>query len=245
MLGAVLAGGKSKRFQAKYSKVLANHNGKAIIRHVVEKMSPLVSEISIIVSNDQARNEQIREVLDGFRCNYYVQDKPEGTASALLACENMEEHEDVLMSYADKPLIRTDSFGELIDRHFRERAYLTLATAVMANPLSKGRVIRDEKSRIRAIVEHKNCDEEQRRITEVNTGIFICRTAGLRDLLKMIGPNPLTGEYYLTDLVQICYEKKLPIANLELDAYEAYDVNTIEQLEDARKIDRDRFMPDS
>ncbi len=236
IIGIILAGGKSRRF-IQGNKVFAEYNGKKLIRHVAETMIDFVDNLFVLI-NKEIKTET-KNTLSGINCFYLIQKKALGTGHALLSAlkqvKNLNEYDHVLMSHADKPLISKNTFKKLIEKHLKEKSDLTITTSILDYTSSKGRIIRDKENKIIKIIEFKNCTPEQAKIMEINAGFIICKTKNIISLLKQIKKNELTKEYYLTDLVEICYSKSLKVNNLEINADESYDVNTIEQLKKIRE----------
>ena len=101
-------------------------------------------------------------------------------------------------------------------RHQQHQAALTLMTTVLENPTNYGRIISDDKNRILGIVEQKDANEEQRRIKEINAGIYCVDKAFLFTALKKIGTDNSQGEVYLTDIVKIAVDEKLVVEKYQV-----------------------------
>ena len=104
-------------------------------------------------------------------------------------------------------------------------------------PTGYGRIVRDQAGLVRAIVEEKEATPEERAIHEINSGIYVFNAQALFDGLKHITTNNSQGEYYLTDVVHYSFRNNLRVvAVVAHDAVEVGGINTVEQLEEARRI---------
>ena len=159
LTGVILAAGKSSRYQKLRHKFLDKFQGKEIIKIVLEAMLPLVKELICVVSPD---HEEIKRTLREYpSIKYAIQEKPLGTGDALLATAPLLEGsgKDILVSFADKPLVTSRTFFLLISHHFQSQAHITFATTILPDPGSKGRIIRKE-GKFVDIIEARDADEE-------------------------------------------------------------------------------------
>jgi bifunctional UDP-N-acetylglucosamine pyrophosphorylase/glucosamine-1-phosphate N-acetyltransferase len=133
------------------------------------------------------------------------QSEQRGTGHAVLMCREALESEGglVVILYGDCPLLRASTLTELVSRHESSGAAVTVITTNVADPSGYGRIVRDGRGRVTAIVEQKAASEEQKSIREINSGIYCCRAELLWPMLAEIQPNPASGEIYLTDLVEM------------------------------------------
>ena len=152
------------------------------------------------------QHERVRQAFDDDpRITWVVQTIQLGPAHAVMMCEPLlRDFEGTLVVIAgDMPLIRSEVLRQLIDTHHREQAAMTLGTAELNDPTGYGRILRDDKGVMIGIVEHQDCDPEQRRIREVNISYYCFDSRQLWPVLQRIEPSPAKGEYYLTDAVQL------------------------------------------
>jgi len=136
---------------------------------------------------------------------FVEQSEQKGTGHAVMCCRKHVEgfSGQTLVLCGDAPLIRSETVKTLIEKHVQEKSAVTLATAVMSDPTGYGRIVRDGYGNIQGIVEHNDCNAQQRAICEINPGYFCFQTPLLLDALDKIKPNNAKNEYYLTDALHI------------------------------------------
>ncbi|MCM8821286.1 MAG: NTP transferase domain-containing protein [Candidatus Omnitrophica bacterium] len=232
--GIVLAGGKSSRYGLNKHKFLIHYQGKPLITIIIEAIQPVVDRIVILTGPE---NSEIKQTLINFSfIEYAIQHKPLGTGHALLCTDYIFEKTQttILVSYADKPLITTKTLKNLIDSHIKNNADITVATAILANPGSKGRIIRIN-GRFSKVVEAKDADEEILKINEVNAGFIVCESESIYRELRKITNNNASGEYYLTDVYAEYLKDGLKINLVEIPPEESCDINTIAEFKRVEK----------
>ncbi len=213
----VLAAGKGTRMRSTLPKVLHQVAGLPLLAHVLnaidaipssDAFAPLVSTTTthrpIVVLGHEA--QQVEDQF-GTRCHYALQEEQLGTGHALLAAENAVQElnptpQTILVCYGDTPLISGQILARVLFEHLTNHATMTILTAISEQPSDFGRVERDIDGDVREIVEMKRATEEQRRINEVNSGVYCFDQSWLWPALHML-PRNASGEYYLTDLVEI------------------------------------------
>ena len=135
------------------------------------------------------------------------------------------------------PLFKEETYKAICKKHKESGAALTLLTADIKNPPAYGRIIRDENGSVKDIVEEKDCTDEQKRITELNVGVYVADAKLMFETLKGLKNNNAQGEYYLTDL-----PKMLIAEGRKVESYTTYDaeeivgVNTPEELAFCEKV---------
>jgi bifunctional N-acetylglucosamine-1-phosphate-uridyltransferase/glucosamine-1-phosphate-acetyltransferase GlmU-like protein len=143
---------------------------------------------------------------------------------------------DVLVLSGDVPLLSRETALSLLRHHRDEGAAATVLTAVPEDPSGYGRILRGAGGQVTGIVEQKDATEEQRRIREINSGIYVFDRARLFDGLAHIRPHNAQKEYYLTDVFGYFWDHHLPVQAIPAeDGREIMGVNTPEQLEEARR----------
>ncbi len=228
--GIILAGGKSSRYGEKKHKFLASFSGKPLIVRTLEAIIPVVDCTVIVTSPD---NSETKETLKGFQnIRYAIQKQPLGTGHALLSTDYIFENTDytLLVSYADKPLITTRTFRKLVVEHVKSGADITIATAVLPLPGSKGRIIR-KNGKLTGVIEARDADPEILRIKEVNAGFIVCESRSIYKQLRKISNNNVSKEYYLTDVYAEYLKDGLCIHTVRIQPEESCDVNTLSDLE--------------
>lgn len=239
MKAIVLAAGKGKRLQSEkfnLPKVLREANGKPLIGHVLEHIDFIEKKDTEIVVGYM--KEKVMENL-GNEYGYSVQDEQKGTGHAVIcAKDKFEDYDgDVLILYGDMPLIKKETYKAIVEKHQQSGADCTLLTAVVDDPPAYGRIIRDENGKVTSIIEEKDCTPEQKKITELNVGIYVFKSKLLFEGLKELKNSNAQNEYYLTDMPMIFLSKGLSVDtySVEKNSTEIYGVNTVEDLEFCEK----------
>lgn len=158
------------------------------------------------------------------------------SAEHLFSREKMEPGHEAFVLCGDGPLIRAATLRTMIERHRSAGAHATLATSVIEDPAGYGRIVRDAQGKFVAIVEQKNATEEQRGIREVNPSYYCFDVQSLFGALARVERNPLTGEYYVTDVPSLLLGDGRRVEVIE--AVPPSDVLSINTLEDLAAVDR-------
>ena len=223
----VLAAGRSKRMRSRRSKLLHDVAGRPMVAHVLEAARALRPSQVITVIGHQA--EQVRAALDGLSDAFVLQKQQRGTAHAVLQAASKlrrASRTTLLIVNGDLPTMRTSTLRALVSRHRRSGAALTLVTSEVENPSDYGRIVRDQRGRVLRIVEHRDAGSEQKRIREINCGIYCSDPRTLLPVLRAIRPDNVQGEYYITDAVHELIDRgKTVKAVRHADAEEVLGVN--------------------
>jgi bifunctional UDP-N-acetylglucosamine pyrophosphorylase/glucosamine-1-phosphate N-acetyltransferase len=206
----VLAAGEGTRMRSATPKVLHRIAGRALVEHAVRAAAGADPQhLAVVVGHGRAA---VAEHLDGLagelgrKITVAVQEEQRGTGHAV-ACGLAELPADltgtVLVSYGDVPLLDADTLRALLAEHTERGNAVTVLTAVLTDPTGYGRVVRDAEGAVLAIVEQKDATEEQRAITEINSGVYAFDAAVLRDGLSRLRTDNAQGELYLTDVLGI------------------------------------------
>ena len=236
----VLAAGKGTRMKTELPKCAFPILKKPMINYIVENIEKsVVDEIVCVVGY---KKEDIKELLDG-NVKYAVQDDQLGTGHAVLMAKDILEDKEgtTIILLGDMPLIDYKVINKVISYHCDKKNDLTVVTAEFANPKGYGRIIKNEYGNIEAIVEQKDCTKEQKRIKEVNTGIYIVNNKLLFEAVKKIEVNKRKGEYYLTDIVEIMRDEYKVSAFLLWDSPKVMGVNDLYTLSIAEKYLREEI----
>ena len=156
-------------------------------------------QLKVVVGH---RSELVSETFSADDITWVTQSDQLGTGHALMcAADSLRGYSGpLLLLCGDVPLIRSETLEQLQRYHSQQQAAVTVLTAQMPNPSGYGRVIRDGEQ-ILQIVEERDADEQQRQITEINTGTYLFDTAFVLSALKGLNKNNAQREYYLTDVV--------------------------------------------
>jgi bifunctional UDP-N-acetylglucosamine pyrophosphorylase/glucosamine-1-phosphate N-acetyltransferase len=178
--------------------VLHKLAGKALLQHVIDAAKQL-NPSKIIVVYGYGGNA-VPEAFTHENIVWVEQKEQLGTGHAVLqAAPHLDEDATTLILLGDVPLVSRTSCDTLLNK----TKALGLLTVNKANPTGYGRIVRNAQTAIEAIVEHKDATEQQRQITEVNTGIIAANNQHLKAWLAQLSNNNAQGEYYLTDIVAL------------------------------------------
>ena len=199
----ILAAGKGTRMKSARPKVLHRVAGLPMIEHVLGTASALAPRSITVVVGHQA--EDVRVALSGRSgLTFVVQEPQQGTAHALLTAEPAlkDATGTLLLLSGDVPLLSAQTLKTLAEHHERRGAAATVVTAFVDQPTGYGRIVRSGEE-IARIVEERDATPEERRIREINSGIYAFALDGLFDAVRAIATENAQGEYYLPDLVAI------------------------------------------
>ena len=144
---------------------------------------------------------------------------------------------DTVILCGDTPLITADTIKKLREKHKHESNGVTVLSAIVDDPTGYGRIIRDSEGNFLKITEHKDCTEEELKVNEINSGMYVFNSEALNFSLDKITNDNSQGEYYLTDTIQIIKSTGLKVNAMPVDDIdEILGVNTKAQLAEAEKI---------
>jgi bifunctional UDP-N-acetylglucosamine pyrophosphorylase/glucosamine-1-phosphate N-acetyltransferase len=195
----ILAAGLGTRMKSSTIKILHRAAGRPIIDYVLDLAAGLSSNPPVMIVGHQ--RDAVQQAV-GERARYAVQEEQLGTGHAVLqAATVLTSDKRVLILSGDVPLTRPETLKRLLDEHERSGNALTLLTMKLADPAMYGRIVRDGDGAVMRIVEAKDASDEEKRIDEVNAGIYIFDGGHLFDNLRNLKPANAQKEYYLTDLL--------------------------------------------
>ena len=199
----ILAAGKGTRMRSERAKVLHEIFFAPMIEHVLAAVAPLKPTATVAVVGHQ--REAVEELLAGRGVQFAVQQKQNGTAHAVLAAADLlvGRPGTTMILCGDTPLIRPRTLENLLSRHGRADAALTVLSARPANPFGYGRIVCDEQGRLLRIVEEKDASAAEKEIGEVNAGVYCVANDFLFQALERVGSDNRQNEMYLTDIVAI------------------------------------------
>jgi bifunctional UDP-N-acetylglucosamine pyrophosphorylase/glucosamine-1-phosphate N-acetyltransferase len=245
MLKAViLAAGKGTRMKSDKPKVVHQVMGKPMVYYSIEAAKKAgATDICVIVGYkaDEVKAainqayETDKENLTGI--TYVVQTEQLGTGHAVkCASDFIGQAGDVVILCGDTPLVTADTLKSAVKEHKDTDSGVTVISAVLENPFGYGRIIKDANG-LEKIVEEKDATEEEKKVAEVNSGMYVFKCDALNEALKLITNDNAQGEYYLPDTISIIKEKgyrakAIPMKNAD----EIRGVNTLEQLKEAEDI---------
>src|SRR5215213_97334 len=237
----LLAAGQGTRMKSELPKVLHPLCGKPMLWYVLEALKTVTTEQPVVVVGHGA--EQVRKYV-GNSAECVLQQPQLGTAHAALQAELLLKGKTdyVIVTYADMPLLRGETFKPLLETQRLNAGPLSLLTVIAEDPRGFGRIVRKADGTVEAIVEEYVATPEQRQIKELNVGAYCFRAAWLWDALHRIEKNPKKGEYYLTDIVELAVKENLPVqAVVHDDFVETIGINTRVHLSEAEAALRVRI----
>jgi len=240
----ILAAGKGTRMGSDKAKVLFEVAGEPMVCRVVRACVDAGVTKCIVVVGYQA--DAVRHALADFpQCVFVEQSEQLGTGHAAMMAQPIFENQssrDVFVLTGDGPLIRAATLQTVLQTHREHSANATLATAVIDDPTTYGRVIRNDDGSFRAIVEEIDADEQQLAVHEVNPSYYCFFSDDLFSGLKQIDNTNRSGEYYITDVPGLLQQSGKTVVVVDaVPPEDVLSINTPEQLEQVDKILRDRL----
>jgi len=202
-LALILAAGKGTRFKSEKIKVLHPLLGKSMLKWVVDcilKLNPEKIHVVVGYQKDDVMKEAFSK-----KVNFIIQKEQLGTAHAVLSSSSALKKDldkDVLIIHGDLPLITPETLRPMLNLHRKKGNSVTFLSAELEDPSGFGRVIYLEDDKIR-IVEEKDATNVQRRMKEINVGIYVFKIKDLLQALPEISNQNKKGEYYFTDIIEI------------------------------------------
>ncbi len=199
----ILGAGKGTRMKSDKAKVLHELFYAPMIHHVLNSVTTLGPQQTVVVVGHQ--HQEVMAALNGFDVEFGYQAQQLGTGHAVLCAEDhvKPDIDTVMILCGDTPLIRAKSLEDMIRTHNWSSATVTVMTTLLDDPINYGRIVCDDSGNVLAIVEEKDADENQKKINEINTGIYCVEKQFLFDTLKQVGTDNSQGEVYLTDIISL------------------------------------------
>jgi bifunctional UDP-N-acetylglucosamine pyrophosphorylase/glucosamine-1-phosphate N-acetyltransferase len=238
----ILAAGKGTRMKSARAKVLHPLLGAPLLDHVVRVVQALGVDPVTIVVGHQA--EAVESAFAGRGLGFVRQQPPLGTGHAVVSArERVAAHLErtLLVVNGDLPLLRAETLAAFLEAHRTGGAAATLLSVVLDDPAEYGRVVREADGSVRAIVENKDATPAEKRIREINAGIYAFQPRPLLEALERLRPQNAQGEYYLTDVVGLLRNAGHRVNVMTAaDSGEALGVNSHLELTAAARILRER-----
>jgi bifunctional UDP-N-acetylglucosamine pyrophosphorylase/glucosamine-1-phosphate N-acetyltransferase len=260
--GVVLAAGLGKRMSSSLPKVLHKLHGATMLRHVLKTLCELKPQEVVVVVGKHFKeikesiiqtNPPMPPLLKGGKGGLprtqnsefiFVQQKEaKGTGDALLKAVSALKGFDgtVVVINGDTPLITRETLKKFLALHEKKRDVISILSFMSREPGAYGRVIRDKAGDVVSIIEDRDATASQKRIGEVNSGVYAIEPGAFR-LLKKIKINVSKGEYYLTDIIHIARDERIKTGAYCIGSEgEFMGINTQEELEKARQLMKDRI----
>ena len=240
-ISIIMAAGMGTRMKSEMPKVLHKVCGKPLAKWVIDvsKQAGAKQVVTIVGHRAQMVQEQLGDI-----CEYALQAEQKGTGHAVMqAVEFIEKAEGtVVVLNGDIPLITSETLQKAVQAHGESGNSATVITAVLEDAAGYGRIIRNEAGQVQKIVEHKDATAEERRVREINSGMYVFNSADLLSALKELKPNNAQGEYYLTDTLEILLKDGKAVGAYTVeDQDEIRGINDRIQLAEAEKIMQKRI----
>ncbi|MEC1437121.1 bifunctional UDP-N-acetylglucosamine diphosphorylase/glucosamine-1-phosphate N-acetyltransferase GlmU [Bacillus spizizenii] len=237
----VLAAGQGTRMKSKLYKVLHPVCGKPMVEHVVDEALKLsLSKLVTIVGHGA---EEVKKQL-GEKSEYALQAEQLGTAHAVKQAQPFlaDEKGVTIVICGDTPLLTAETMEQMLKEHTQREAKATILTAVAEDPTGYGRIIRGENGAVQKIVEHKDASEEERLVTEINTGTYCFDNEALFRAIDLVSNDNAQGEYYLPDVIEILKNEGETVAAYQTDNFqETLGVNDRVALSQAEQFMKERI----
>lgn len=241
IFAVVLAAGKGTRMKSSKHKSVHQVNGTPMIKKIHSTLEEMKVDRCIYVLGH--KKEEILDCIPG--CEFTVQREQLGTAHAVLQANMLLEDEPgiVLVMCGDTPLLRAEVLQNMIDFHTEKGCAATVLTTKVPEPYGYGRIVKDSTDAILRIVEEKEAKPREKRIKEINTGVYCFNSDLLWKYLVQVDNNNSKEEYYLTDMVEILNEEGFEVGAYFTEEYkDTIGVNTKKQLATASETLRARKL---
>lgn len=242
MMAVVLAAGKGSRINARnINKVMYPLAGKPMIGYTIDLLNNVGLEKILLVVG--FKKDSIIKYF-GKKLIYVDQRRRLGTAHAL-KCALKEiplKTKNIFVCYSDDTAFYPSGvIKRLLKYHLLNKKDLSILTVVKKNPFGLGRIIRDEKGKLKGIIEEKSTTATQKKIKEINTGCYCFKVEFIKKYLRLIKKDPIKKEYYLTDIVSLAIKKNKKVGSLKVSKGEYFQgINTKDQLKKAESLMKTR-----
>ncbi|EOZ2160491.1 bifunctional UDP-N-acetylglucosamine diphosphorylase/glucosamine-1-phosphate N-acetyltransferase GlmU [Campylobacter coli] len=231
----ILAAGLGTRMKSEKPKVLQELCQKSMILHILEKAFAISEDVSVVLSHQKERVE--KEILEHFpKTQILEQDLINfpGTAGALK--EFRPKNEKVLILCGDMPLVEKTSLEALL----QSDGELSLAVFNARDAKSYGRVIIKD-DQVEKIVEFKDANEEEKKVSICNAGVYVIESKLLAQILPLIGNHNAAKEYYLTDSISLAKKQGASIKAVFVDEDEFMGINDKFELNIAQNLMQEKI----
>jgi len=233
---AIMAAGFGTRMKSKKPKVLHEISGFPMLYHIIKEAQKISDDIHVILHHQA---ELIKKQMNTHFANitYILQDHKNfpGTGGAIK--EVKAKYKKVLVLNGDMPLLESSD----MESFFKEDAKVVISSFTCKDPTGYGRVIMDANNRVSKIVEHKDANQSELKVQNVNAGVYLFDTEFLADNLSKLSNKNSQNEYYITDLVSIANEQNLEVKAVEVDKDTFMGVNSKYHLSIAEELMQKRI----
>ncbi|MBN1304836.1 MAG: bifunctional UDP-N-acetylglucosamine diphosphorylase/glucosamine-1-phosphate N-acetyltransferase GlmU [Anaerolineales bacterium] len=236
----LLAAGQGTRMKSDFPKVLHPICGQPMLGYALDAVEEVSTEKPVVVIGNGA--EQVSELI-AEQVRFVIQEPRLGTGHAVLQVESLlkGQTDHVVVTYADMPLLRSETIRELVETQTENTGPITLLTVVADDPRGFGRIVRQSDGTVKEIIEEAQASPDELQIKELNAGAYCFSSSWLWEALHRIKVSP-KGEYYLTDLIGLAVADGLAVqAVVGSDPTELIGVNTRIHLSEAEAVMRERI----
>jgi len=216
----ILAAGKGTRMKSSIPKVMHRVNGTPMLERIFKTLNQvgILEENLITVLGD--KKEYIIENIPGI--SYVVQEEQLGTGHAVKIAKSYFDNFEggIIITYGDAPLIKKSTYERLISEYKQSKAGMIVVTTQLENPFGYGRVLKDTLGGVERIVEEKDASKEEKKVREINTGLYIINAKKLAYYIEHVKCNNVKNEYYLTDVVELMHQAGEIVKTLEIEDFE-------------------------
>lgn len=223
-------------------KVLHELGGSPLIAYVcraAKSLSP--DKILVVVGHQAAEVIKAVEAEVGSLAEFVTQAQQRGTADAVLSARAQLENRNSLLVIlsGDVPLLKAETLEHFIDAHRSSAAVCSILSVRLENPTGYGRIVRDSNEGFARIVEQRDATDEERKLREINSGIYCFDSSKLLAALDRVKPANDQGEFYLTDVAEILMKQGEKVnVYLHGDAREVSGINTRAELAEFENLQR-------
>ncbi|MBI5375268.1 MAG: NTP transferase domain-containing protein [Candidatus Schekmanbacteria bacterium] len=236
----ILAAGKGTRMKSPLPKVLHKLNRKPLLSYSIKLAKDCGIDPVVVVVGYKAN--MVKKEIGSNGISYAMQREQLGTGHAVMQSEKALKKFDgnVLILYGDVPLLSKKTIISFLNSHLSSGTELSILTADLLNPFGYGRIVRDSKGDFSRIVEEKDTTSSQKKIKEINSGIYCVRADTLFHLLKKLNDNNSQHEYYLTDIAGLLKKggKNVNVVKTK-NAFEIAGINSVEELKRIEKLSKE------
>lgn len=236
----ILAAGQGKRIKSDLPKVLHKVCGKEMVNHVIDTLrKENIEDINVIIGKGA---DLVKENTKSRNISYSLQEEQLGTGHAVKCAIDFLKGKKgtVAIFNGDAPLITEETIEELFKTHKENGNSATILTSILNDASGYGRIIR-KGNEVLKIVEHKDCNDEELKVKEINSGMYCFEIESLVECLGNLSNNNSQGEYYLTDVIGMLKEKNEKVGALVISYEETLGVNSRVQLAEVEAVLRKRI----
>ncbi len=245
-MAIVLAAGEGTRMKSKRSKVLHTLLGQPMLTYVLDAIRGASFEEQIIIcgKNEEELKKTYADAEVAFVRQPIGEGIPYGTGYAVMqAQDRITDDVPVLVMAGDVPMVRAETLRALLDEHTKSGNVATVLTAILTDLKGYGRIIKDDNGYMTGIVEDRDCTPEQKKIPEVNSGIFVVQGFALKSALDSLTADNDQNEYYVTDIFSTFATNGEKVGTYALsDGDEILGINSKAQLAHVENLMRKRIL---